>query len=169
MRFAVRGGMACAAAITIAVFMSWLVVRSQSPAVRRDAAGVQVVDGGTASPSPVRTAPDERAPIAAADVPADNPKRLVTSVTARFPMIREGRVECDRSCKLVLALGDQGRGPSPFNGALERYLSEQGYTLAGPLVVDQPGDNDTLLTLPLQLPMGTLRTGDISGTLPTNG
>lgn len=41
--------------------------------------------------------------------------------------------------------------------ALKRYLSEQGYTLAGPLVVDQPGDNDTLLTFPLQLPMGALR------------
>ena len=65
-------------------------------------------------------------------------------------------IEADRSCKLILALGDQSRGQSPFNGALEQYLIEQGYTLAGPLVVDQPGDNDTLLTLPLQLPMGAL-------------
>lgn len=127
-----------------------------------------MVDGGAASTPPAVTAPGPTAPIAAAEIPADDGQHLVTLVTARFPMIREGRIECDRSCKLILALGDQNQGPSPFNGALERYLSEQGYTLTGPLVVDQPGDNDTLLTLPFRMPMEASRIGGGAHALPTD-
>lgn len=78
--------------------------------------------------------------------------RLKAIVVQRFPMIREANVDCAETCTLVMALGDQNRGPSPFGGALERYLAEQGYALSGRMVVDQPGDNDTLLTIPVTLP-----------------
>ncbi|MET3437321.1 hypothetical protein [Sphingomonas sp. 1185] len=166
MRFAVGAGMACITVLAIVITMSLLVMRSHGPASPREGGRVQVVDGGSASMPPAVTAPGATAPIAAAEMPADDGQHLVTLVTARFPVIREGRIECDLSCKLILALGDQSQGPSPFDGALERYLSEQGYTLTGPLVVDQAGDNDTLLTLPLHIPMEVSRIGGRAGVLP---
>jgi len=159
MRFAAGAVMACITVLTIVITVSLLVMRSHGPASPRDTGRVQVVGGGATSTPPAVTAPRPTAPIAAAAIPANDGQHLVTLVTARFPMIREGRIECDRSCKLILALGDQSQGPSPFNGTLERYLSEQGYILTGPLVVDQPGDNDTLLTLPLRVPMEVSRIG----------
>ena len=78
-----------------------------------------------------------------------------TAVLTRFPAIREANIVCEGECKLVAALGDRTLGPTPFDGNLERFLVDQGYGLKGNLVVEQPGDNDTLLTIPVTIPSGT--------------
>lgn len=150
-------GMAVAiGAVLIALFAGWMVLARLGDHRSEGGDAVHVVPGGQgAMPVPSRGGmPGSAMPPAPApaNAPLDH-DRIVAAVTRRFPMIREARVECGASCRLIMALGDQNRGPSPFDGALERYLTGQGYTLAGELVIDQPGDNDTLLTIPLAMSM----------------
>ncbi|MCU6454608.1 hypothetical protein LPN01_11015 [Sphingomonas sp. A2-49] len=108
-----------------------------------------VTTGASPAPSPPATVP----PLPpAADLRSGRPEDLTAALVKQFPAIREAQIVCERGCKLVAALGDQGLTPTPFDGNLQRFLTDHGYRPSGDLVIDQPGDNDTLLTIPLAPP-----------------
>lgn len=86
------------------------------------------------------------------EVQTEDPQEFIATLIRRFPAIREANIVCEDECRLVAALGDQTLGPTPLDGGLERFLVEQGYELKGDLVIDEPGDNDILLTIPVRVP-----------------
>jgi len=142
------------AVVLIVLFAGWVMLArfGNRPSEGSDAVHVVIGGRGAMPMPPAGRMPGSTMPPAPANAPLGR-EGIVAAVTQAFPMIREARVECGRSCRLIMALGDQHLGPSPFDGALERYLTERGYTLAGELVIDQPGDNDTLLTIPISTSM----------------
>ena len=144
----------CAIALAIAAGLRTLPEFDREPTTS-PTSPVQIVAGSGArgaGEASMASAPSMTPPPPTTGMAHD--ERLVAEVTSRFPMIREAHVDCDGACRLVMALGDQDLGLSPFGGALERYLAEQGYAPAGSVVVDQPGDNDIVLTIPVTLPHG---------------
>lgn len=111
-------GMAVAiGAVLIALFAGWMVLARLGDHRSEGGDAVHVVAGGQgAMPVPPPGGmPGSAMPPAPANAPLDH-DRIVAAVTRRFPMIREARVECGASCRLIMALGDQNRGPSPSMG-----------------------------------------------------
>ncbi len=110
----------------------------------------------------VVAAPTRALPIAPAPaVPAtmvDPATALETATIAAFPMLHAVQVVCEPDCVVIATLGpnaSSGEWPRanwPYDGNVERFLTAQGYVPLAPMTVDQPGDSDTLMRVPVRLP-----------------
>lgn len=122
---------------------------------------VRVVAGDDRGAAPVPVSPAGPPPAAPPVDRTPSPARtqaLQADAIRAFPMLYAVRIECDAGCTLVATLGpdattgDWPRSQWPYDGNLERFLAARGYMPLGPLTVDQPGDSDTLLRVPVALP-----------------